>query len=223
MDEENHSFRINSDKDKLPCHPKELGKKEFAIMAVDVKEVAEKKQLSKEGIENYNLSRLTKNKGERMKAIRIANFLKALSLIVICVLIGPTPSLSLAETNRSLYERLGGYDAISAVVDVFLIKVWEDPVVGRFFVGMGTDTRNQLRQKNKNLMCANTGGPCKKINRPLAEAHVGLGVTDKEFDIVVSHLGTTLKEFKVPQKEYDELMTKVGGLRDYVVEARIKK
>jgi hemoglobin len=158
-----------------------------------------------------------------MKAIRIANFFRDLSLIVICVLIGTTSSISLAETNRSLYERLGGYDAISAVVDVFLKKVWEDQIVGRFFVGMGTDTRNQLRQKNKNLMCANTGGPCKKINRPLAEAHVGLGITDKEFDIVAGHLGTTLKEFKVPQKEYDELMAKVGGLRSYVVEARIQK
>jgi hemoglobin len=57
-------------------------------------------------------------------------------------------------------------------------------------------------------MCANTGGPCKTINRPLAQAHVGLGVTDKEFDIVAGHLGTTLKEFKVPQKEYNELMVK---------------
>ena len=61
---------------------------------------------------------------------------------------------SFAETmgvtqEKSLYERLGGYDAISAVVDVFLTKVWEDPVVGRFFVGMGTDTRNQLRQKTR--------------------------------------------------------------------------
>ncbi len=158
-----------------------------------------------------------------MKTHRIGRFGKSLSLVLIFVFIGATSSLSLAETKPTLYERLGGYDAISAVVDVFLTKVWEDPVIGRFFVGMGTDTRNQLRQKNKNLMCANIGGPCKKINRPLGEAHVGLGVTDKEFDIVAGHLGTTLKEFKVPQKEYDELMGKVGGLRDYVVEARIKK
>ncbi len=137
-----------------------------------------------------------------------------------------TPSFAetMGETQeKSLYERLGGYDAISGVVDVFLTKIWEDPVVGRFFVGMGTDTRNLLSQKNKNLLCANTGGPCKKINRPLAEAHVGLGITDKEFDIVVGHIGTTLKEFKVPQKEYDEVITKVGGLRPYVVEHRIKK
>jgi hemoglobin len=128
-------------------------------------------------------------------------------------------SLSLAETvQKTLYDRLGGYDAISAVVDVFLIKVWEDPVVGRYFIGMGTDTRNQLRQKNKNLMCANTGGPCKKINRPLKFAHEGLGITDAEFDIVGNHLVDTLKEFKVPQREHDELMKKVWGLRSYVVE-----
>ena len=158
-----------------------------------------------------------------MKTRRIGFFGRSLSLVMFVVLLGTTFNLSFAETDRSLYERLGGYDAISAVVDVFLTKVWEDPVVGRFFVGMGTDTRNQLRQKNKNLMCASTGGPCKKINRPLGEAHVGLGITDKEFDIVAGHLVTTLKEFKVPQKEFDELMTKVGGLRDYVVETRIKK
>jgi hemoglobin len=158
-----------------------------------------------------------------MKTRPIVRFGRSLSLILIFAFIGTTSSLSLAETKPSLYERLGGYDAISGVVDVFLIKIWEDPIVGRFFVGMGTDTRNLLRQKNKNLLCANTGGPCKKINRPLAEAHVGLNITDTEFDIVVGHIGTTLKEFKVPQKEYDEVMTKVGGLRPYVVEHRIKK
>jgi hemoglobin len=158
-----------------------------------------------------------------MRTRRIICVGKAFSAILIFAVIGATSSLSLAKTDRSLYERLGGYDAISAVVDVFLTKVWEDPVVGRFFVGMGTDTRNQLRQKNKNLMCANTGGPCKTINRPLEIAHFGLGITDKEFDIVAGHLTTTLKEFKVPEKELEELMNKVGGLRDYVVEARIKK
>jgi len=80
------------------------------------------------------------------------------------------------ERHKTLYERLGGYDAISAVVDEFLQRVWDDPTVGRFFVGMGTDTRNQLRQKNKNLLCHNTGGPCKKMAPPqnLWVAHRGL-------------------------------------------------
>ncbi|MEX0830500.1 MAG: hypothetical protein WD032_09680 [Nitrospirales bacterium] len=56
-------------------------------------------------------------------------FRQTLSLIMAFGLIASTSSISLAETDRALYGRLGGYDAISSVVDVFLTKVWEDPVV----------------------------------------------------------------------------------------------
>jgi len=129
---------------------------------------------------------------------------------------------SQAETEKSLYERLGGYDAISAVVDRFLEKVWNDPEISRFFIGMGTDTRNQLRQKNKNLMCHDTGGPCKIISRPLEVVHAGLGITEKEFNIVVNHLASTLKDFKVPKPEHEELMAKVRKLKPYIVEAKAK-
>ena len=87
---------------------------------------------------------------------------------------------------------------------------------------MGTDTRNQLRQKNKNLLCYNTGGPCKKINRPLDVTHEGLGITDQEFNIVLYHLADTLKEFKVPQKEQNELMNKIRNLQPYIVEGNEK-
>jgi hemoglobin len=141
-------------------------------------------------------------------------------LIAVCVGIGFFQHLSYANTEKSLYERLGGYDAISAVVDVFLQRVWDDPVVGRYFMGMGTDTRDKLRQKNKNLLCHNTGGPCQKINRPLDLTHEGLGITDKEFDIVVNHLGATLKDFKIPEREHHEVMAKVGTLRSYIVEQK---
>ena len=60
--------------------------------------------------------------------------------------------------ESSLYVRMGGYDVISNVIDDFLTKSWADPRISHFFVGMGTDTRNRLRQKNKNLMCFTTGG-----------------------------------------------------------------
>ncbi len=143
-----------------------------------------------------------------------------LPLIVMALLTMPVPSQ--AEAEKSLYERLGGYDAISAVVDSFLDKVWNDPRISRFFVGMGTDTRNQLRQKNKNLMCHNTGGPCKKINRPLKLAHAGLGITEKEFYIVVDHLADTLKEFKVPAREQEEVMSSVRKLKPKVVELKMR-
>lgn len=63
-------------------------------------------------------------------------------------------------------------------------------------------------------------GPCQKINRPLEKNHEGLGITDKEFDVVVNHLAVTLKEIKVPEREHDEVMTKIANLRSYIVERK---
>jgi len=127
------------------------------------------------------------------------------------------PALSAAE-EASLYERLGGYDAVSAVVDDFAAKLFDDPVVGARFFGMGADTRQAFRQKNKNLVCAATGGPCKIISRSAAQTHTGLGITASEFGIVAQHLIDTLNKFNVPEKEHNELMVIIGSLRPDIVE-----
>ena len=124
--------------------------------------------------------------------------------------------------EKSLYERLGGYDAISAVVDDFAPKLFADPVVGKRFFGMSNDSREGFRQKNKNLVCKVTGGPCKVISRPAAVTHGGLGIKASEFDIVVNHLVDTLNKFEVPQKEHQELLTIIGTLRPDIVEVEDK-
>ncbi len=127
------------------------------------------------------------------------------------------PQTVLAQ-DKSLYERLGGYDAISAVVDDFAPKLFEDPVVGKRFFGMGDDTREGFRQKNKSLVCNVTGGPCQIISRPAAVVHGGLGIKASEFEIVVNHLVDTLNKFDVPEKEHEELLAIIGTLRPDIVE-----
>ncbi len=128
------------------------------------------------------------------------------------------PALGQEAMEKSLYERLGGYDAISAVVDDFATKLFDDPVVGKRFFGMGDDTREGFRQKNKNLVCRVTGGPCQVISRPADVVHGGLGIKASEFNIVVQHLVDTLDKFKVPDKEKMELLAIIGTLRPDIVE-----
>lgn len=120
--------------------------------------------------------------------------------------------------EKSLYDRLGGYEAVSAVVDDFAAKLFDDPVVGARFFGMSDDSRAGFRQKNKNLVCAATGGPCKIISRPAATTHGGLGIKASEFNIVAQHLVDTLNKFNVPEREHNELMAIIGGLRPDIVE-----
>ncbi len=123
-----------------------------------------------------------------------------------------------AVEPQSLYERLGGYDTISEIIDEFLKKMFADPQVGRYFIGMGTDTREQLRQKNKLLMCKNTGGPCKIINRDMKLTHGGLGITDSDWHVAVTHLATTLKTLNVGEEEQKELLQLITSLKEYIVE-----
>lgn len=120
--------------------------------------------------------------------------------------------------EKSLYERLGGYEAISAVVDDFADRLFNDPVVGKRFFGMSKDSRDGFKQKNKNLVCAVTGGPCQVISRDAKKAHGGLGIKGSEFDIVAKHLVDVLNKFNVPKKEHDELMAIIGKLRPDIVE-----
>lgn len=138
------------------------------------------------------------------------------SVAVLAVCLATAPATVAQET--SLYERLGGYDAISAVVDDFAPKLFTDPVVGKRFFGMSDDSREGFRQKNKNLVCIATGGPCKVISRPAAVTHGGLGIKASEFNIVVNHITDSLNKFQVPDKEQMELMTIVLSLRPDIVE-----
>lgn len=135
-------------------------------------------------------------------------------------LIGVAAALPGAAQDRNLYQRLGGYDAIAAVVAEFADKLFKDPKLEKFFSGMSSDTRRRFKQHNIELVCNATGGPCEYLGRSMPEAHQGSGIKDADFDQVAGHLVTTLDKFKVPKKEKDELLAIIGGLRPAIVQAK---
>jgi hemoglobin len=83
---------------------------------------------------------------------------------------------------------------------------------------MSDDTRAQFKQKNKNLLCNVTGGPCKVISRPANVAHHGLGITAGDFDVVVGHLKDVLNKDKVGPKEQEEVLAIILSLRSQIVD-----
>lgn len=122
-----------------------------------------------------------------------------------------------AQQPDTLYKRLGGYDAIAAVVDNFVPRLVKDPMLGKYFVH-SQDTLMHIRQLAVDMICAATGGPCVYIGRDMKTAHKGLGISAAEWDATVKHLVATLDQFKVPAKEKDELLKVVGTLRADIVE-----
>jgi hemoglobin len=122
------------------------------------------------------------------------------------------------KPEQSLYKRLGGYDAIAAVVDEFLNRAANDKQLSRFLIGLSTDSKRRLRQLIVDQLCEATGGPCFYTGRTTKAAHAGLGITESDWQVNVKLLVASLDKFKVPQGEKDDLLAVASSLKGDIVE-----
>jgi hemoglobin len=124
-------------------------------------------------------------------------------------------SVSAFAQQKSLYERLGGKDAISAVVDDFAGNVLADTRINKKF---GKSDPARLLANLKDFVCFATGGPCRYTGLTMKDSHKNMGTTAGEFTALVEDLVKTLNKFNVPAAEQKELLTALGGLRADIVE-----
>jgi len=118
------------------------------------------------------------------------------------------------EQPKPLYDRLGGKDAITAVVDDFVGNVAaDDRIKARF---EHADVKN-LKKQLVDQICSVTGGPCQYTGKDMKVAHTGMQIKDEEFTALVDDLKKSLDKFKVGQKEQDELLGALGGLKPQIV------
>lgn len=141
--------------------------------------------------------------------------MRLLSATLLIVSACQTPTAAGTSDARSLYDRLGGRDALAAVVDSFTARVAGDARINRFFAK--TDIPEFKKQLTDQL-CAASGGPCKYEGASMKEVHKDMGVSNADFDALVEDLVATLDEFKVGQREKDEVLAALGPMRADVVE-----
>jgi hemoglobin len=138
-----------------------------------------------------------------------------LVLSLLLLVAASTPSHA---QEKTLYQRVGGYDALAAVVDDFVGRLVSDKQFDRFFAGHSVDSKKRIRQHILDQFCAATGGPCVYTGRDMKTSHMGLGITEAEWDAAAKHLVASLDKFKVPEKEKGELLAFVVTLKKDIVE-----
>lgn len=112
----------------------------------------------------------------------------------------------------SLYEQLGGEAAVDAAVDIFYRKMLTDERVAPYFETVDMDRQ---RAKQKAFLTMVFGGPNAYTGRDMRTAHAGMvkrGLSDLHVDVVIEHLGGTLKELGVA----DERIAAVAALANSV-------
>ena len=127
---------------------------------------------------------------------------------------------ALQAKEKTLYDRLGGKKAITAVVDEFVGRVAADARINSFFAAAAADPQRlaSFKMKLVDQICHASGGPCKYMGKDMKTAHMGMGITGAQFDALVSDLVGALDKFKVGEKEKGELLGALGPMKAEIVE-----
>jgi hemoglobin len=120
----------------------------------------------------------------------------------------------MAMEKQSLYDRLGGKPAITAVVDDFIGNVAGDTRINKRFA---TADIPRLKTMLVNQICQASGGPCTYTGASMKDAHKGMKITDAEFNALVEDLVKSLDKFKVGAQEKNDLLGALGGMKPDIV------
>ena len=120
-------------------------------------------------------------------------------------------------TEQTLYSRLGGYDALAAVVDDLYVRMRADPVLGRFWAHRGNDGVEREKQLLIDFLCAGSGGNLHYGGRDMRVTHVGMGISERDWEVAVGHLTDTLDAFSVGSPERDDVFALTASTKADIV------
>lgn len=124
----------------------------------------------------------------------------------------------MTDQDTTLYERLGGYDAIAAVANNLLPRLENDVQLGRFWANRGDDGIAREKQLLIDYLCSSAGGPMLYTGRDMQISHQGMGITESDWQVFIGHVKATLADFQVPQQEQDDVLAFIDSTRADIVE-----
>jgi len=120
--------------------------------------------------------------------------------------------------EKSLYERLGSYDGITAFVNNLLDRVKADGQLRRFWDHRGTDRLEKEKQLLIDYLCANAGGQVHYTGRDMKVSHKGMNISESDWQIFLQHAGATMQALNVPEQEQIDVSEFVTSLKNDIVE-----
>jgi hemoglobin len=146
-------------------------------------------------------------------------------MLVIAVMLTGVSSVGVigqGAKEKSLYDRLGGKKAITAVVDEFVGRVAADIRINSFFAATASDPKRLATFKGRlvDQICEAAGGPCKYKGKDMKTAHMGMHIKGADFDALVGDLVGALDKFMVPAHEKEQLLGALGPMKTDIVEQK---
>ncbi len=120
--------------------------------------------------------------------------------------------------EKSLYERLGGYDGIAGVVDDILPRLANDGQLGRFWQHRGNDGIARERQLLIDFLSNASGGPMYYTGRDMKLLHEGMKISESDWSLFTGHIGAALDNLSVGEPERGDVLGFIESLKGDIVE-----
>ncbi|MCG8467340.1 MAG: group 1 truncated hemoglobin [Gemmatimonadetes bacterium] len=144
--------------------------------------------------------------------------IRALSLsAVLCLVFLAAGRPVAAQDGTSLYQRLGGYDAIAAFVGDFFGRFGADEELAPYMGGLNAKAQARVFQHFVDFMCSQAGGPCLYNGADMPAAHEGLGIPSDHFDLVMTHMTDALDATVANAVARRELLGLLHAMRGEIV------
>lgn len=119
--------------------------------------------------------------------------------------------------GTAVFDAMNGRDGIQRIVDDLVDRSVADPVIGEIFVNQDIA---RLRRTLGEQICYLAGGPCTYTGRTMADAHKDMGVTTRDFNVLVEHLRAAMDKEGVPFAQQNRLLARLAPMHRTIVEPR---
>ena len=120
----------------------------------------------------------------------------------------------IASMRQTLFERSGGFSAVSRVVISFYDKIIDSPVTSQYFSGV--DMKRLIDHQTK-FFAALMGGPVSYTNDHLEKVHARLGITEVAFMEALTLMKDTLEEFDFLDEDIQLVQDEMMSRKNYII------
>jgi len=126
----------------------------------------------------------------------------------------PVADTAAPAAPKSLYDRLGGKDAITVVIDDFVTNVAADKRINARFAKTNIP---HLKQMLVEQVCQATGGPCTYTGKSMKLMHDGLNITNAQFNALAEDLQVAMDKNNVSFATQNRFLARLAPMQHDIV------
>ena len=120
---------------------------------------------------------------------------------------------------KSLFERLGGVEGITLIVDDVIEAHMNNPEIKEIFIPYKEQPERlaSIRQHTIDFFSAGSGGPVEYKGRDMPSTHKGMDITAHQYMCVMDDILSVLDEHEIDEESQKDVLAILWSLKELIM------